>query len=406
MVTNSFTFEYQPGTIHHGPGIISDLASELERHDCSRALVVTGSTVADTSAVMNPIQDGLGETLTGVFDAVTSEKYLQTAYQGAKQVREESVDALVGLGGGSSLDMAKIIGVLVSHDRPLPDIVDAIMEQGAMIVPDDGTFLDLFAVPTTLPGADLSQVAGVKLAMEPAGTPKSEIPNGGVSDARVMPTAVFHDLDLFATTPDQILATSAMNGFDKGVETLYSNLHTPITDATAIRGLQLLQTSLPAVTDETTSEDDFSRILKGITLAQYGLSTPDAYRASIIHAFGHALSRNYDIQQGVAHAIAAPHVLQYLFSEVDGRRDLLADALNVHDRKATDEETARSVVSAVTETRDALGLPSKLRSVAEAEQSHFPELARAVIGDSFMAAAPERLDPEQEAIKAVFESMW
>ena len=406
MATNSFTFEYQPGTIHHGPDVVAELGSELEHYGCSRALIITGSTVANTSRVMDPIQRGLGDTLIEVFHEVTSEKYLQMAYQAAKQVREEDIDSLIGLGGGSSLDMAKIISVLVSHDRPLSDVVNDIMEKDAMIVPDDGQFPDLFAVPTTLPGADLSQIAGVKLAMEPSRTPKSEISNGGISDNRVMPTAVFHDLDLFSATPNKILATSAMNGYDKGIEMLYSNFHTPITDATAIRGLQLLQTSLPSVTDEQIHEDDLSRILKGITLSQYGLSTPDVYRASIIHAFGHALSRNYDIQQGVAHSIAAPHVLQYLFSKVDGRRSLLADALNVNNRKATEEETAQLVVSAVAETRDALGLPSQLRSVDGAEQSHFPKLAQAVIEDSFMAAAPDQIDSDQEAIETVFRNMW
>lgn len=405
MNANSFTFEYRPGTIRHGPGVVADLASELERHDCSRALVVTGSTVADTPAVMKPVREGLGERLAGVFDEASAEKYLRTAYEGVKRVREENVDALVGLGGGASLDTAKIIGVLASHDRALDAVVDDIVERGAMVVPEEGTFPDLFAVPTTLPGADLSQVAGVKLAMDPAGTPRSEVPSGGVSDARLMPTAVFHDLDLFATTPDHILARSAMNGYDKAVEMLYTRHRTPITDAAALRGLRLLQSSLPALTDETTA-DDLSRVLRGIALAQYGVSTPNAYRASIIHAFGHALSRNYDVQQGVAHAIAAPHVLAYLFEAVDGRRDLLAEALDVQDEGAGDEETARAVVRAVAATRDALELPSRLRSVDGAERDHFPELARAVVEDSFVAAAPRGLDPQQEEIEAVFEAMW
>lgn len=404
MDANSFTFEYRPATLRHGPGVVADLASELERRDCSRALVVTGPTVADVPAVMDPIREGLGERLVGVFDGVTPEKYLRTAYEGAKRVREADVDALVGLGGGASLDTAKIVSVLAGHDRPLDDVVDDIVERGAMIVPD-GPLPDLFAVPTTLPGADLSQVAGVKLAMDPAGTPGSEIPSGGVSDDRLMPAAVFHDLDLFATTPDRVLARSAMNGYDKAIEMLYTGRRTPITDATALRGVRLLQSSLPTLVDETTDED-LSRILQGIALAQYGLSTPSGYRASIVHAFGHALSRNYDVQQGVAHAIAVPHVLEYLFEQVDGRRDLLAEALGVHEEGASDEETARAVVRAVESTRDALELPARLGSVDGAERDHFPELARAVIEDSFMAAAPRGLDPEQEEIEAVFEAMW
>jgi alcohol dehydrogenase len=221
-----------------------------------------------------------------------------------------------------------------------------------------------------------------------------------------MPTAVFHDTELFATTPDHILARSAMNGFDKGIETLYSRNQTPVTDATAMRGLRLLQSGLPALTDDSTGEDELPKVLRGIALIQYGLSTPRAYRVSVIHAFGHALARRYPIQQGVAHAIAAPHVLRYLFANVDGRRDLLAEALGVESDTATQKEKAEAVVDAVASTRDALELPAQLRSVTEAERSHFPELAQAVVEDAFMPNAPRELDPDPTTIEMVFEDMW
>ena len=106
-------------------------------------------------------------------------------------------------------------------------------------------------------------------------------------------------------------------------------------------------------------------MLRGIAAAQYGLSTPNAYCASVIHSFGHAIARNYSVQQGVAHAIAA-----------------------------------------VAEVRDALDLPSNRRSVEGAERDHFPDLARAVVDDPFMDARPRDLDPSASKIEAVFERMW
>lgn len=221
-----------------------------------------------------------------------------------------------------------------------------------------------------------------------------------------MPTAVFHDLSLFETTPDPILARSAMNGFDKGIEMLYTRHHNPITDGTAVRGVRLLYEHLPAITDESTSRADLSKIVRGIAAAQYGLSTPNAYRASIIHSFGHAIARNYPVQQGVAHAIAAPHVLEYLFAHVDGRRELLAEAFDVDASSASDEAVAAAIVDAVADTRDALELPSQLRSVEGAETEHFPDLAAAVIDDPFMEAGPRDLDATQSDIETVFERMW
>jgi alcohol dehydrogenase class IV len=406
MNGNSFNFEYQPGTIHHGPDVVAQIESELQRRGHSRALIVTDANMADVPVVMDPIREGTGDALVGVFDGVTPEKYLRDAHAGATRVREADIDALIAVGGGSSLDIAKQISVLAGHDQPLDEVTDEILDREEMIVPEDGSLTDIFAVPTTLPGAELSQVAGITLSMEPAEKSLSEMPSVGVSDSRLMPAAIFHDLDLFATTPESILARSAMNGFDKGVEMLYTRHHNPITDGTAVRGVRLLHEGLPAITADSTSEDDLSQIVQGIAAAQYGLSTPRAYRASVIHSFGHAISRNYPVQQGVAHAIAAPHVLRYLFEQIDGRRELLAEAFDVRDEATTPSETADAVVDAVADTRDALELPSRLRSVEGAKQSHFPELAAAVIEDPFMEAGPRELEATQSDIEAVFEQMW
>lgn len=407
MNGHSYTFEYQPSAIHHGPGVVANLETELERRGLSRALIVTDATLRDVDTVMETVREGVGDRLAGIYAGVTPEKYLKAAYDGATRVRDENVDALVPLGGGSSLDIAKQISILAGHDRPLDDVTAEILDREAVLVPDDEIPLtDIFAVPTTVPGADLSQVAGVKLSLDPDGRSKSEIPSAGVSDSRLMPTAVFHDLDLFATTPDHILARSAMNGFDKGIEMLYTCHHNPLTDGTAIRGVRLLYENLPAITTNSTSHGDLSLILQGIAAAQYGLSTSNAYRASVIHSFGHAIARNYDVQQGVAHAIAAPHVLRYLFERVDGRRDLLAEAFDVRDAATSDEETAANIVEAVVDTRDALDLPSQLRSVEGTKESHFPNLARAVTEDPFMEAGPRDLDATQSSIEDVFERMW
>lgn len=406
MDGDTYTFDYRPPTIHHGAGIVADLESTLERRDCARSLVVTDSSLASVQAVMDPVRDGLDGRLVDVFEGVTPDKYLKSAHAGAKMVHEEDVDALVPVGGGSSLDTAKVISVLAGHDRPLDEVTNEILAAGEMrLPPEEASLVDIFAVPTTLPGADMSQVAGVKLSMTPESTPTSEIPSGGVDDRRLMPSAVFHDAELFATTPDSILARSAMNGFDKGVEMLYSRNRTPITDATATRGLRLLRSGLPSIRRDT-SREELSRVLEGIALVQYGLSTPSAYRVSVIHAFGHALSRRYPIQQGVAHAIAAPHVLRYLFERVEGRRDLLAEALGVLEEGTTADETAEAVVAAVADTRDALELPSRLGTVDAAEMDHFSDLARAVVEDSFMSNAPSDLDPDAAEIEPVFEEMW
>ncbi len=122
-----------------------------------------------------------------------------------------------------------------------------------------------------------------------------------------------------------------MNGFDKGLETLYAANRTPITDATARHGLEKFADGLRAFGDGTRDLETVETLLEGSLLVQYGISRPGGTTLSIIHAFGHALTRTDDVQQGEAHAIVAPHVLEYLFEQdgVDARAGLLANALGV-----------------------------------------------------------------------------
>jgi alcohol dehydrogenase len=395
----SFRFDYRPGTLLYGTGIADRLGDELRRNDLCRALVVCGETVGATEPVIEPVRDGLGECLTGVFDHTSADKYLSTAVAGAERAQTEDVDVLVGLGAGSALDTTTLISVLASHERPPAEAARAMVDDGTVRLPG-GDLLPIVVVPTTLAGADMSTVAGTRLTLDPD-TPDEEIRSAGVSDPRLAPIAGFYDPDLFEHTPTSVLTGSAMNGFDKGIEMIYGRDHTAITDATAIRGVSLLRGSLPSLTDEA---PDFDDIVRGIMLVQYGLSTGATYRASLIHAFGHGFSRGYDVTQGVVHAILAPHVLTYLFDQVDGRRDVLADAFGID--TGSGAETAAAIVDAVTAVRDGMDLPTRLRSIDGLERDHVPEIVDTILADGFMDNVPEGLDPTAEEIEAVLHEAW
>lgn len=404
---DSVRFEYDPGVVRFRTGAAEELGDELAEHGLERALVVCGSTVGSTPEVIDPVTEGLGDRVAGVFDETTPEKRLSTAYDGLDAAREVDADALVALGGGSSLDVAKVISVLSADDRD-PEAVGAELADAGSISVPEGSLLPVVAVPTTLAGADLSAVAGVTASPEsdlvderavPAGT---DAVGGGVSDPRLMPTATVYDPALFATTPERILAASAMNGFDKGIETLYASNATPVTDATAARGLSLLADGLRKFGEEGATAETLEPVVEGIWLVQYGISRPDGTTLSMIHAFGHGLTRTYDVQQGAAHAVVAPHVLRYLFERVDARRDLLAEALGEPDAA----DPAEAVIDAVAEVRDALDLPSRLRDVDGPEPEAFPQVAESIVADSFVANAPPGLDVRAEEIEAVLREAY
>ncbi|WP_336339579.1 iron-containing alcohol dehydrogenase family protein [Haloarcula brevis] len=394
-----FRFEYDPATLRYAPDAARSLGAELDAQGYDRALVVCGETVGATPAVMEPVREGLGDRLAGVFAETTPEKRLGTAYDGLDRFREVDADCLVAVGGGSSLDVAKTISILAAADRDPAAVGRALVDAGTIAVPE-ADLPAIVAVPTTLAGADLSIVAGV--TAHPDTCPVDEPASGGVGDPDLMPTAVCYDPDLIATTPRSVLAASAMNGFDKGIETLYAATATPITDATASHGLGRFATGLRAFGDGDDDPWVYQSLAQGVMLVQYGIARADGTTLSVLHAFGHGLTRTYEVQQGAAHAVVAPHVLSYLFEQVDGRRDLLADALGVGDA----DDPAGAVVDQVGDVVTALGLPTRLRDVAGPDREAFPEVADAVLEDSFMANAPPKLDPTRDDIVGVLESAW
>ena len=397
--TGPFRFEYDPAILRYGPGCVTDLGDELATQGFERALVVCGSTVGETSAVIDPVRDGLGDRLAGVFAETTPAKRLGTAYDALERFQSTDADAIVSLGGGSSLDVAKVLSVLVATDRDPETVGAEFAETGTLPVPDEG-LAPILAVPTTLAGADLSIGAGV--TADPATCPVESPVGGGVSHRSLMPAAVFYDPDLLATTPRSVLTASAMNGFDKGIETLYAGTATPVTDATAMRGLTLFTEGLLAYGDGETAPSVYAALTKGIMLLQYGIARPDATTLSLVHAFGHGLTRTYEVQQGAAHAVVAPQVLEYVFANVDGRRRLLAEALGV----GTADDPAAAVVERVEAVVAALDLPTRLRDVDGPAPEEFPKVADAILGDSFMPNRPPALDPTRQDIEGILEAAW
>lgn len=380
----------------YGRGRTEELGTYLADRGVADALVVCGSTVGANDDLLDPIRDGLGERHAGTFDETTPEKRVETAFGVLEAAAETGADALVAVGGGSSLDVARQATVLDADGRDLEDL-KAAAGDGAVAPLTGEPTLPVVVVPTTFAGADIS--AGGSLSVLSAAASPTDQPVTVSGSA--MPLAAFVDPAAFETTPRGVLARSAMNGFDKGVETLYTSAATPFTDATAVRGLNVLADALPALGDSVTVETA-TPSLEGLLLVQYGISRPDGGTLGLIHAFGHGLTAYSDIQQGAAHAVIAPHALRYLFGEVDGRRALLAAALGVEDA----DDPAEAVVAAVADVRDGLGLPARLRDTDGPDPDQFTDVARAVVDDRLVVNLPEGLELTVEDMERVLEAAY
>ncbi|MGQ3327684.1 iron-containing alcohol dehydrogenase family protein [Halorubrum sp. FL23] len=400
-IADSFEHDYQGCEIRYGRGRVADLGDALAERDIGDALVVCGSNVGANDDLMDPIREGLGDRFAGVFDGTTPDKRVEEAFDLLAARAEAGADCLVAVGGGSSLDVARQATLLDVDGRDLADLrADAEAGGDALgdLAPGVDPEIPFVAIPTTFAGADLSTGGSLEVLAadaSPTGQPLT------VSGGGAMPAIDLADPALFETTPRSALAGSAMNGFNKGIETPYAADASPVSDATALHGTRLLRDALPHVAGDRPADlAATDRAVIGALLVQLGR------KISVIHAFGHGFARRYDVQQGAVHAVVAPHVLAYLFDEIDASRRALANGLGVATAGRDDAAIAEDVVSEVAAVRDSLRVPSRLRDLDPVEEDDFPAIAEYIADDWSMDRAPEALDATPEAIAGVLREAW
>jgi alcohol dehydrogenase class IV len=393
-VADAYEFDYFGTDIVYGRGSVADLEGHLADAGLDRALVVCGRNVGSNEELMSTVRAGLGDALVGVFDETTPDKLADTVADGIDVMHDVEPDVLVGLGGGSSLDIARQLSSYEADGRPISAYREAAHD--GREEPPDPDPADLTAVaqlPTTFAGADISAGGSVEIL------PAEDSPTGQPIrwNYPVWPELILYDPDLFETTPMGALAGSAMNGFDKAVETPYARGANPITDATAVHSLRLLRDGFVNLGEDPAAMD---RAVNGIVLAQF------ERKISIVHAFGHGFSQRYPVQQGDVHAIVVPHVLRYLFGEIDAGRAKLAAGFDIDPAAHTDEELGEAIVAEVEAVRDSFDLPTQLRDLDPVDPDDFPAIAEFVLDDHLMPNAPADLEPTAEEIEAVLHEAW
>lgn len=390
-IPDFFKFDYSCGDIVYGRESIDQLNDFLCQLNLERALIVTGTNVGANEEVIGPVKSGLNSRLVGVFDETTTEKSAETVYDGIDAMREYDADVLIGVGGGSSLDITRQISAYAADGRPLSAYRNAVQEGQLSAPSPNKPTTPVVVIPTTLSGADISDSGAVAIF------DADESPTGETIRlaGSVSPVGLFYDPNLFETTPRNILTGSAMNGFDKAIETIYASNGTPLTDGTAVHSLRLFGNSLPRLTE---SPEALERAVVAVILAQF------KRRISVIHSFGHGVARHHPVHQGLVHAVIAPHALQYIFDRVDGDRELLAMGFGVDSQSA--DKQSQAVIDAVIDIRNSLGLPSRLRDLDGVPEENIPMIAEQTLADDKMNQAPDGLNPTAEEIEGVLREAW
>jgi len=398
-----FEFNYSPTGIVYGRGCVEGLGEVLDRRGLERVMVVTGSNVGANGDVMGPIEEVLDDRLVAIFDETTPEKKLETVLDGVDLMTERDVDVLVGVGGGSSLNVTRAMCAIAPLGWSRERVVEEVVATRDVPSPEaEEVLIPNVVVPTTMAGADVSGggtvfVDDATLASDATGSGRID---ANISDPRLMAEANLFDPNLFATTPLGPLVSSAMNGFDKGIETLYSSESTPIANAHAIRALQHYRVSLPNLAKADADDVEYDHAVLATILAQYGRKT------NIVHTFGNGISLHYGVQQGAVHGIVVPYVLRYVFDTAYAHRHRIAEGLSIDFKKMGNDAIAEAIIEEVINIRDALGLPRRLHTIDGMERDHFDAVAEEILDNHKHAGNPPGIDPTVNDVVAVLEAAW
>lgn len=385
-MTGTETFQHvDPARrVLYGPGLLAQAGHALAQLGCRRALVLVGAQMA-ASPLLVQLQSALGERCAGVLAGITEHSGPDWVRRGVAMVQELQADAIVSLGGGSTIDTAKCIALVallggdIADHRIVPPGPPALNAQ-ALRMPA----LPHVCIPTTGSGSEVTPGAGLRS------------PQGHkwiFWHVSMPPQVVLLDPEVAATTPLPVAAASSMNAVAHAVEALYSASRQPLTDAFAVAALERFGTVLPRLRERAGDVALRGELQQAWLLA--GASIANA-RVALHHAMCHCVGARCGVSHGLANAVMLPHVMRFNATATGPALARAGQALGT-------DATPEAAIARVAELREGLGLPARLREQGIGE-SVLPLLAEDAMQERATHFNPVRVT--REDVLRVYGEAW
>ncbi|KPF92403.1 Maleylacetate reductase [Novosphingobium sp. AAP83] len=343
-----FIYNSHPGRILFGQGRIAGLAGELERLGANRVLAISTSEQAQMAQRVAVLSDGR---CVATYTGAAMHTPVEVTEAAMEVVRAQDVDALVAIGGGSTIGLAKAIALRTD----LPQI----------------------AIPTTYAGSEMTPIIG-------------ETSNGAKvtqTTPKVLPEVVIYDVDLTLTLPPRASGTSGINAIAHAVEALYARDRNPIISLMAAEGIRALSAALPAIARDPLD-------LAAREKAQYGAwlcgTCLGAVGMALHHKLCHTLGGSFNLPHAETHTIVLPHALAYNAPAIPEAMAVLRDATGSDDP-----------VMAIYRLAQAVGAPLGLSEIGMAERD-VGEAVRTAMGKPYWNPRPL----EAEALHSTLSRAW
>jgi alcohol dehydrogenase class IV len=349
-----------PNKIIVDVGAANQVGEEAKSLGAKKALIITGQQVTKAGLV-----DGIKESLqsakihVGVFDQVEAEPPAHRGDECAKLVRQEGYEVIIGLGGGSSLDIAKATSIMATNKGKLLDYVIP------SVVPKKG--LPMILLPTTA-GSGSETSPGIAVVDEADHTKRA------VSSRFMHPDVVIIDPLLTLSMPKNITAYTGIDALSHAIEAFIAVHRHPFGDVLAIEAIQLIARNLPVAYLKGNNIE--ARFNMSLAATMAGLCV--ARGLTILHGLSVFLGAKYHLPHGVAIAIMLPHVMSYTITGNPKKYAYIAQAMGEDIENHPLHEAGAKSISAIKRLLTLLNISIKLRDYG-ASSEDLPDLVEAAM---------------------------
>lgn len=372
-------------TSYHGAGAIQEIANEAKAHGFKKAFVCS-----DPDLVKFKVTAKVTDILTAngldyeLYSDIKANPTIQNVQHGVEAFKASGADYLIAIGGGSSMDTSKAIGIIIAN----PEFEDVRSLEG--VAPTKKPCVPIIAVPTT---AGTAAEVTINYVITDIERKRKFV----CVDPHDMPIIAIVDPDMMSSMPKGLTASTGMDALTHAIEGYTTKAAWEMTDMFHLKAIEIISRSLRGAVANTKEGRE------GMALGQYiaGMGFSNV-GLGIVHSMAHGLSALYDTPHGVACAIILPTGLEYNKTVAGERYRAVGKAMGVTGiDEMNDVEAADATIAAVKKLSADVGIPADLKGILKEEDVQF--LAESAFADACCPGNPR--DTSVEEIKELYRSL-
>ena len=373
------------GTSYHGAGAIQEIATEVKSRGFKKAFVCSDPDLVKfgvTAKVLKVLDDnGFSYEL---YSNIKPNPTIENVQTGVEAFKNAGTDYLIAIGGGSSMDTAKALGIIINN----PEFADVRSLEG--VADTKNPAVPIIAVPTT---AGTAAEVTINYVITDAEKNRKMV----CVDPHDIPVVAVVDPDMMSSMPKGLTAATGMDALTHAIEGYITAGAWELSDMFHLKAIEIIAKSLRGAVDNTPEGRE------GMALGQYiaGMGFSNV-GLGIVHSMAHPLGALYDTPHGVANAIILPTGMEYNAPATGEKYRDIAKAMGVEGtEKMTQDEYRKAAIDAVKKLAADVGIPADLKDIVKPED--IPFLAQSAYDDACRPGNPRETSVEE--ITKLYESL-